>query len=121
MTFGQRLKDLRTQFNMTQQELADQCHIARSTLGMYEQDRRHPDFESLDALADFFDVNFDYLLGRTDTNLHYPRHHTHEAHMALRLSAYAEILAAAYEQASPDTQAAVRAILHLPGGDDGDR
>ena len=62
MTFGQRLHDLRILHGMTQQELADKSNIARSTLGMYEQDRRHPDFDALDALADLFDVSFDYLL-----------------------------------------------------------
>lgn len=118
MTFGQRLKDLRIKNDMTQQELADRSHIARSTLGMYEQDRRHPDFESLDALADLFDVSFDYLLGRSDNNTGYPRH---DMQTFKRLSAYAERLAAAYDEASTDTQAAVRAILHLPEDNDGDR
>ena len=119
MTFGQRLKDLRAQKNMTQQELADRSHIARSTLGMYEQDRRRPDFESLDTLADFFDVGFDYLLGKTEINVGYPRHGD-DAQMR-RISAYYDRIMQAYDAASPDTQAAVRAILHVEEDPDGDR
>ncbi|MBR3238668.1 MAG: helix-turn-helix transcriptional regulator [Oscillospiraceae bacterium] len=111
MTFGQRLHDLRILHGMTQQELADKSNIARSTLGMYEQDRRHPDFDALDALADLFDVSFDYLLGRSEENNGYPRHG--DAALARRLTAYASRIMTAYEKASPDTQAAVRAILHV--------
>ena len=111
MTFGQRLKDLRSQNHLTQQELADKAHIVRSTIGMYEQDRRRPDFESLDALADFFDVSFDYLLGKDEHNDGYPRHG--DDALMRRMLAYHEKLTAAYDNASPDTQAAVRAILHL--------
>ena len=120
MTFGQRLKDLRGQHQMTQQELADRSHIARSTLGMYEKDRRHPDFEALDQLADFFDVSLDYLLGKTDVNTGYPRHG--DDALLKRASAYALSIRIweAYKKASPDTQAAVRAILHVEETTDGD-
>lgn len=130
MTFGQRLKDLRTINGLTQQELADRAHIARSTLGMYEKDRRHPDFEALDQLADFFDVSLDYLLGKSDINTGYPRHNIDDMELDLyitkdadgfrRFIAYAYLINA-YEKASPDTQAAVRAILHVEEPKDGDR
>lgn len=118
MTFGQRLTDLRITRQLTQQELADRAHIARSTLGMYEKDRRHPDFEALDQLADFFDVSFDYLLGRSDINTGYPRHG--DDARTRRFVSYASAIMRAYEKASPDTQAAVRAILHVEEIKDGD-
>lgn len=111
MTFGQRLRDLRVSHGLTQFELADKAQIPRSTLGSYELDRRHPDFDALDALADLFDVSFDYLLGRSEENHGYPRHG--DAALARRLTTYATKIMAAYEKASPDTQAAVRAILHV--------
>ena len=127
MTLGQRIKQLRDDDHMTQQELADRTHIARSTLGMYEQDRRRPGFEELDTLADYFDVSFDYLLGRSDVNTGYPMHggaFDEEGHydpQMNRLLAYHERIIKAYEEASPDTQAAVRAILHVEEPKDGDR
>lgn len=40
--------------------------ISRSTIGMYETGAREPDFETLEKIADFFNVDIDYLLGRTD-------------------------------------------------------
>ena len=108
MDFAQRLRDLRARDNLTQQELASHTSISRSTLAMYEQGHRRPDFEILDTLADYFDCSFDYLLGRVNVNTGYPSH-TRER------KDFAEELVAAYEKASPDTQAAVRAILHLEG------
>ena len=119
MTFAQRLRDLRAREDLTQQELADNTHIARSTLAMYEYGKRRPDFEILDKLADYFDVSFDYILGRSDNNTGYPGHT--DAAMLRRVSAYAERIMEAYGKASPDTQAAVRAILHVDEVPDGDR
>lgn len=127
MTFGQRLKELRKDFDLTQQELADQTHIARSTIGMYEQDRREPDFDALDTLADRFGVDFNYLLGRSDVNTGYPMHDQAQKFIAddkqllNRMMAYYQKIIDAYKQSSPDTQAAVRAILHLGDMIDGDR
>ena len=60
------LKSLRKAANMTQEQLADALHITRSRIGMYETGQREPDFETLEAIADFFNVDIDYLMGRTD-------------------------------------------------------
>lgn len=112
MNFSQRLRDLRARESYTQQELADKANIARSTLAMYEQGHRKPDFEILDTLADFFDVSFDYLLGRSDVNTGYPEHNRQRAE---QINDFNLKLVDAYQHASADTQAAVRAILHLEG------
>lgn len=121
MTFAQRLRDLRARENLTQQELADNTHIARSTLAMYEYGKRRPDFEILDKLADYFDVSFDYILGRSDNNTGYPGHTDNNTEYPRHLLSYAEKILSAYKNASPDTQAAVRAILHIEDQTDGDR
>lgn len=60
--FGKRLKELRELNGYSQEELARQLNISRSRVGMYEQGRREPDFEMLEAIADLFNVNMDYLL-----------------------------------------------------------
>lgn len=62
--YGQRLKELRQSRNMTQEQLAEKLHTSRSRIGMYEQGRRQPDFETQEAIADLFNVNIDYLFGR---------------------------------------------------------
>ena len=64
--FSSVLKHLRKANGMTQESLADALHITRSRLSMYELGHREPDFEILEAIADFFNVDIDYLLGRTD-------------------------------------------------------
>ncbi len=66
MQFGDRLKLLREEKDIKQSDLAKKFNISASTIGMYEQNRRTPDFTLLSSLADFFNVSVDYLLCRTD-------------------------------------------------------
>jgi transcriptional regulator with XRE-family HTH domain len=61
---GERLKQLREQKNLTQQELADALNISRGTYAHYEINRREPDDATKLRIADFFAVTVDYLLGR---------------------------------------------------------
>lgn len=63
---GNRLKKLRLQKKLTQEELAEKLGITRGTYAHYEINKRQPDYETLQKLADFFNVSVDYLLGRTD-------------------------------------------------------
>lgn len=62
MSFGQNLRTLIEERNMTQKELATQLNIAPSTMGSYVQNTREPDFDTLKLLAKYFDVSTDYLL-----------------------------------------------------------
>ena len=57
MSFGNNLRKLIEERDMTQKELAKQLNIAPSTLGSYVQNAREPDFATLILLADFFDVS----------------------------------------------------------------
>jgi transcriptional regulator with XRE-family HTH domain len=61
--FSDRLKQLRTEYGITQAELARRLGISPSAVGMYEQGRREPDSELLGRLAGFFRVSTDDLLG----------------------------------------------------------
>ena len=54
---------LRKQHHISQQQLADALGISRSALGFYEQDRISPSVDTLLAIADYFEVSVDYLLG----------------------------------------------------------
>lgn len=62
MSFGDNLRTLIEERDITQKELARQLNIAPSTLGSYVQNVREPDFSTLKLLADYFDVSIDYLL-----------------------------------------------------------
>ena len=65
-SFNTVLKSLRTAKGMTQDELAKSLKISRSTVGMYENGSREPDYEMLELIADYFNVDINYLLGRTN-------------------------------------------------------
>jgi len=64
--FGRRLRALRSGRGLSQHELAKLIGVSKSSVNMYERDEREPGFRTLGAIADFFGVSTDYLLGRTD-------------------------------------------------------
>ena len=66
MNFKTRLKQLRNERKINQRELAKYLKVAPSTISMYENGQREPNFEVLEVLADFFNVDMNYLLGKTD-------------------------------------------------------
>ena len=63
MTFGERLRDLRTNRKMSQKDLAVRISIAKSAISFYESDERFPSYEMLIKIARIFNVTTDYLLG----------------------------------------------------------
>lgn len=64
--FARVLRLLRNEKGMSQQALSDKLGISKSAINMYERGEREPNFELLELIADFFNVDIDYLLGRTD-------------------------------------------------------
>ncbi len=65
-TLQERMKQLRTQNYLTQEDIALMLDASRATLANWETGRTKPDSTSLSKLADCFDVTVDYLLGRVD-------------------------------------------------------
>lgn len=66
MNFGERLKILRKDFNISQDELGKKIGVARTSVANYETNRNYPTSEVLEKLSDVFHVSLDYLLGKTD-------------------------------------------------------
>jgi transcriptional regulator with XRE-family HTH domain len=64
--FGERLRVLREEKNMSQEELAEAFGLGKAAISGYERGKRTPSFDLLVGLADYFQVSTDYLLGRTD-------------------------------------------------------
>lgn len=64
--FASRLKELRKEFGLTQLDLSKTINISKSTVSMYEAGKRKPELETLEAIADYFNVNMDYLLGKSE-------------------------------------------------------
>lgn len=65
-TFGDRVSALRTSKNVSQQALAVYLGIGKSAVSMIENGQRAASADNLIALADYFDVSLDYLVGRSD-------------------------------------------------------
>lgn len=61
-----RIKLLREELNMTQQELANKLDGAKSTVAMYEKGDRKPSMEVLLKLSEIFDCSIDYILGKSN-------------------------------------------------------
>ena len=70
--FNEMLRYLRQRAGYSQQDLADILKISKSTIGMYEQGRRKPDFETLEKIADIFNVDMNFLIGNTKVNENTP-------------------------------------------------
>ncbi|MFE4203749.1 helix-turn-helix domain-containing protein [Aneurinibacillus aneurinilyticus] len=66
MTLGERIKYLREKNGYAQKFIAEKIGVKNNTLSSYESDKRQPDYDTLQKIADFFEVSVDYLLGRTD-------------------------------------------------------
>ena len=65
-TFADRLKALRNMHHLTQDELSKITGVSRSAIGMYESGKRKPDYDQVEVFADFFNVDFNYILGQSD-------------------------------------------------------
>lgn len=65
MSTGQIIKDLRKEKRITQTDLAHGVHVTQQTVTAWESGRAIPNANTLDAIANFFNVSADYLLGRS--------------------------------------------------------
>lgn len=63
---GERLKELRKERKLTQTELGNKINVTKVSISGYENGNRSPDTDTLQRLADYFDVTTDYLLGRSN-------------------------------------------------------
>lgn len=68
-----RIKDLREDHDLTQQQVAAYLHIAQNTYSQYETGRRQMPIGALIALATLYKTSTDYLLGLTNKKEPYPR------------------------------------------------
>lgn len=64
--FAERIKTLRIKKNIKQSELGEIVGLTYTAVSDIERGRRTTTLEKLDALADYFEVSVDYLMGRTD-------------------------------------------------------
>lgn len=63
---GDRLKKLRTDAGMTQQQLGDLVHLSQQSIDHYENNRAKPSIDTINMFAEIFNISVDYLLGRSN-------------------------------------------------------
>lgn len=68
---GDIIKELRVKLNYTQAELGEMVDLSASTIGMYEQNRRTPDIETIESIATALNCAPEYLLGWTKDPINY--------------------------------------------------
>ncbi|MBQ8427419.1 MAG: helix-turn-helix transcriptional regulator [Clostridia bacterium] len=65
-TFAKRLKEVRKDKNLSQQQMAKMLNIRQQSYARYELDTSEPSYEMLVKIAKFFNVTTDFLLGLTE-------------------------------------------------------
>ena len=73
MAIYNRIRDLREDKDLTQQDVANLLHVARTSYCAYENGVSEFSPENLIVLAKLYDTSIDYLLGLTDEKKPYPR------------------------------------------------
>lgn len=64
--FAKRLKELRKENLLSQNQVAKTLGITQQSYARYEADTSEPSFEMLVEIANLFEVSCDYLLGKTE-------------------------------------------------------
>lgn len=65
-SFGNRLKELRTENGIGQIELAQKLGVSRGIISLWENDLREPKLSNIVTIAKFFGVSLDFLAGLSD-------------------------------------------------------
>lgn len=99
--FSDVLRSLRTQYGLSQEELGKKVGLAKSTISMYENGTREPNLETLEAIADIFNVDMNTL---TDSKT--------KDTQKLELSKHEEVVVTAYRN-KPEMQPAVDRLLGI--------
>lgn len=60
---GTKIKELREKSGLYQQDLANELHVTKGAVGMWETNKRVPDLETINRIADFFNVSIEWLTG----------------------------------------------------------
>lgn len=66
MEFNEKLKELRKQHNMTQEQLAERLYVSRTAISKWESGKGYPNIESLKNISKIFSVSIDELLSNNE-------------------------------------------------------
>ena len=66
ISFKERLKELRTERNITQQELGKLVNMSKMAISHWEKGHSEPSISQLIILSNYFEVSVDYLIGKNE-------------------------------------------------------
>ena len=69
MTLGEKIKEMRKKFGLSQEELASIMNVSRQAITKWESDGGLPDISNLQELSKVFGITIDYLLDRKESNI----------------------------------------------------
>lgn len=98
--FKNILRELRAEHEMTQDDLARLIGVQKATISHYEAGTRYPKRDTLQAIADLFNVSTDFLTGRSTRT-------------ELIVNDEERILIEAYRHADSGIREAVRRVLNI--------
>lgn len=117
MKIHENIYRLRVERGWSQRDLAERLGISKTAVHYYEKGKIKPSFDMLCLMEEVFNVDLPHIIGSTDkVTLRSP-----EDAISTPGPHYLEVtlleidLVSAFRHATPDTQAAIRAILHLEG------
>lgn len=73
MKYNERIREIREDNSLTQQNIADLLHIGQRTYSDYESGKTRIPIDNLLILAKFYDVSMDYISGASDILTDYPQ------------------------------------------------
>lgn len=73
MKYNERIREIREDFSMTQQKVADLLNVGQRTYADYESGKTRIPVDSLLILANFYDVSLDYITGASNIKRNYPQ------------------------------------------------
>ena len=111
MDISERLRELRTRRGYSQSELAKALHLSKSTISMIEAGARKPSLEVLEIIADYFNVDIAYLMGKEAGSTYYLDPEAAEMAQELFERPEMKVLFDASRNASKEDIEAVAAIL----------
>lgn len=88
---GERILELRKQFNLSQKELAERTGITEASLSRYENNLREPKAEIITRISEVLECSTDYLLGRTNNKKDYTKSDTNLFNDNFKSNGYKEI------------------------------
>lgn len=66
MLIGEKIKELRKNKKISQEQLGNAVGVSKMAISYFEKGKKAPSRETLEKIADYFDVTTDYLLGRSE-------------------------------------------------------